>query len=168
MAERKTIRKWFWVWDFDKEERWLNQMAMQGWALAEVGFCRYVFEKCEPGEYTVRLQMKANDPDYVAFLEEIGAEYVGRMVQWIYVRRRTEEGPFELFSDAQSRLEHLRWIARMLLAVGVMNLVIGVINSLSGNPVGAVNVTLATLLMYGLGRIHGKAEQLEQERELHE
>lgn len=168
MAERKTIRKWIWVWDFDKEERWLNQMAMQGWALAEVGFCRYVFEKCEPGEYTVRLQMKANDPDYVAFLEEIGAEYVGRMVQWIYVRRRTEEGPFELFSDAQSRLEHLRWIARMLLAVGVMNLVIGVINSLSGNPVGAVNVTLATLLMYGLGRIRGKAEQLEQERELHE
>lgn len=168
MTERKTIRKWFWVWDFDKEERWLNEMAMQGWALAEVGWCRYVFEKCEPGAYIVRLQMQKNDPDYVAFLEEIGAEYVGRVIQWIYVRRPAEEGPFELFSDLQSRLEHLQWIARMLLAVGLMNLLIGVVNALSGNPIGAVNVALATLLMYGLGRIHGKIEQLELERELHE
>ena len=168
MAERKTIRKWFWVWDFDREERWLNQMAMQGWALAEVGFCRYTFEKCEPGEYVVRLQMQKNDPDYVAFLEEIGAEYVGRIVQWIYVRRRAEEGPFELFSDTQSRLDHLNWIARMLLAVGLMNLVIGVVNAFSGNAVGAVNVAGATLLMYGLGRIHGKVEQMEQDRELTE
>ncbi len=24
---RKTIRKWFWAWDTDKEEKWLNEMA---------------------------------------------------------------------------------------------------------------------------------------------
>ena len=55
MAEIKTIRKWFWVWDFEKEERWLNDMAESGWALVSVGFCRYSFERCEPGEYIVRL-----------------------------------------------------------------------------------------------------------------
>ena len=168
MAERKTVWKWIWVWEFDKEERWLNQMAMQGWALVEVGFCRYVFEKCEPGEWIIRLQMQKNDPEYVAFLEEIGAEYIGRVVQWIYVRRRAEEGAFELFSDTQSRLDHLRWIARMLLAIGLTNLLIGVVNAFAGNAVGAVNVALATLLMYGLGRIHGKIEQLERDRELEE
>ena len=168
MAERKTIRRWYWVWDFDKEERWLNEMAMQGWALAEVGFCRYVFEKCEPGEWIVRLQMKQSDPDYVEFLEELGAEYIGRVVQWIYVRRRAEEGSFELFSDIASRLEYLQWIARMLLAVGMMNLVIGVVNAFSGNAVGAINVLLATLLMYGLGRIHGKMESLEEKSGLQE
>ena len=27
MENRKTIRKWFWVWDFEKEEDWLNEMA---------------------------------------------------------------------------------------------------------------------------------------------
>ena len=32
MESRKTIRKWFWVWDFEKEEDWLNEMAMNGWA----------------------------------------------------------------------------------------------------------------------------------------
>ena len=168
MAERKTLRKWFWVWEYDKEERWLNSMAMQGWALAEVGFCRYTFERTEPGAYIVRLQMQPNDPEYVAFLEELGAEYIGRVVQWIYVRRRAEEGSFELFSDTASRLEYLQWIARMLLAGGMMNLVIGVVNAFSGNGVGAINVALATLLMYGLGRIHGKMEALKRDMEVHE
>ena len=33
---------------------------------------------------------------------------------------------------------------------------------------GWINLLAATLLMYGLGRIHGKKEALEKERELHE
>ena len=33
MSERKTIHRVFWEWDFEKEERWLNEMAMNGWAL---------------------------------------------------------------------------------------------------------------------------------------
>ena len=35
----KTIRKWFMVWDFEKEEEWLNEMALSGWVLDGVGFC---------------------------------------------------------------------------------------------------------------------------------
>lgn len=57
----------------------------------------------------------------------------------------------------------------MLLAIGGANLVIGLVNSF--NPVahlGWVNLLCATLLMYGLGRIHGKKESLEKDRELHE
>ena len=30
MAETRTMRKWFWVWDFEKEEEWLNEMALKG------------------------------------------------------------------------------------------------------------------------------------------
>ena len=49
MASRRTIYKWFWVWDFEKEEEWLNEMAMNGWVLESVGFCSYHFIRCEPG-----------------------------------------------------------------------------------------------------------------------
>ena len=42
------------------------------------------------------------------------------------------------------------------------------VNAFAGNAVGAVNVALATLLMYGLGRIHGKIESLKRDRELEE
>lgn len=29
-AETKTVFRWWWEWDFDKEEQWLNQMAQSG------------------------------------------------------------------------------------------------------------------------------------------
>lgn len=168
MTERKTIWKWFWVWEFEKEERWLNEMAAAGWVLAAVGWCRYVFERCEPGEYVVRLEMRGSEPLYMDLMADTGAEYIGRVIQWIYFRRKSEYGPFDLFSDIDSRVQHLGKIARALKIVGLANLLIGALNAVNGAPIGVVNLVLATLLMYGLGRIQGKQEQLEQERVLHE
>lgn len=163
--ERKIIKKWIWVWDFDKEERWLNTMAQQGWVLDKVGFCRYEFIPCEPGEYTVRLEMREHDEAYLGFMAETGAEYMGRVVKWIYFRKKTEDGPFDIFSDVESRIAHLDRICQTLKIVGIANLVIGLANSL--NPVidfGWVNLLCATLLMYALGRIEGKKEAMEQDR----
>ncbi len=133
--ERKTVTKWFWVWQFENEEKWLNETASNGWVLESVGFCRYTFVRCESGSYTVRTEMHPYDDQYAKFMEETGEEYVGRV----------------------------------LPAIGGVNLLIGLANSF--NPVariGWVNLLAATLLMYGLGRIHGKKEALEKERELHE
>ena len=57
----------------------------------------------------------------------------------------------------------------VLAAVGGANLIIGIVNIWNpGARIGWINLLLATLLMYGLGRIHGKKEALEKERELHE
>ena len=50
MKEKKTVFKLFFVWDFEKEERWLNEMAQEGWVLDNTGFSFYTFVRCEPGE----------------------------------------------------------------------------------------------------------------------
>ncbi len=168
MAERKTIRKWFWVWDFDKEERWLNEMALAGWLLVNVGLCSYTFERCEPGEYAVRLEMHPADEAYIAFMQETGAQYIGRVIQWIYFSKKTEDGPFEIFSDLDSRINHLDRIARVLRVIGIANLLIGAMNVFSYSRMGVVNLLCATLLMYGLGRIQGKKEALINDRQLRE
>ena len=163
--ERKIVKKWIWVWDFDKEERWLNTMAQQGWVLDKVGFCRYEFVRCEPGEYIVRLEMREHDEAYLGFMADAGAEYVGRMVKWIYFRRKAEQGPFDIFSDLESRIAHMDRMCQTMKILGIANLVIGLANSL--NPVvdfGWVNLLCATLLMYALGRIEGKKEALEKDR----
>ena len=168
MKERRTIWKWFWVWDFEKEEAWFNEMAMNGWALVAVGFCKYTFERTEPGEYQVRLELRGADPGYISFLQETGAEYVGRWFQWIYSRKRSDFGPFDVYSDIDSRIDHLNRIGHMLALVGGANLLIGLVNSFNVNRIGWLNLVCATVLMYGLGRIHGKKEALEKERLLHE
>lgn len=160
---RKTVRKWFWVWDFEKEERWLNEMALSGWVLDKVGFAKFEFIFCEPGEYTVRLEMHPHDEEYLRFMEETNAQYIGRMVQWIYFRKKTADGEFNIFSDLDSRINHLKTIGNGLIAIGGANLVIGLLN-----PFGWINLLCATLLMYALGRIHGKKETLQNNRMLME
>ncbi len=168
MENRITIRKWFWVWSFEKEEDWLNEMAMNGWVLDSVSYCTYHFVRCEPGEYSVRLEMHPYDEAYLSFMRETGAEYVGRMMMWIYFRKKTADGPFDLFSDIDSRIRHLDRIGKVLAVIGGANLLIGIANTFSPARLGWVNLLAATLLMYALGRIHGKKEALEKDRLLHE
>ena len=168
MENRKTIKKWFWIWDFEKEEDWLNEMAINGWVLESIGFCTYHFVRCEPGEYTVRLEMHSYDETYLSFMKETGADYVGRMAMWIYFRKKTADGSFDLFSDIDSRISHLDKIGKWLSVIGGANLVIGIANTFNPARIGWINLLCATLLMYALGRIHGKKEALERERLLHE
>lgn len=168
MKEKKTIWKWFWVWDFEKEEDWLNEMAERGWVLDRIGFCKYTFVKSEPGEYTVRLEMHEHDAAYVNFMKETGAEYVGRMVQWIYFRKKASDGAFDIFSDIDSHIQHLNRIGKLLAIIGALNLLVGIPNSFHQIGTGWINLLCATLLMYALGRIHGKKEALQKDRMLHD
>lgn len=168
MKEKKTVFKVFFVWDFEKEEQWLNTMVQSGWVLDKIGFCTYRFVPCAPGEYTIRMEMHQKDENYLRFLEEAQVEYIGRIFQWVYFRQKAQYGSFELFSDLDSKIAHLRRIGRMLSAVGTANLLIGIVNSWNPTHIGWVNLLCATLLMYGLGRIHGKLETLESRRMLTE
>ena len=161
--ERKIIKKWIWIWDFDKEEQWLNTMAQQGWVLDKVGFCRYEFIPCEPGEYTVRLEMREHDEAYLGFMADTGAEYLGRVMKWSYFRKKTALGAFDIFSDADSRIAHLNSICTLLGTLAGANVAIGL-----ALRSGKLNLLCAALLFYALGRIQGKKEALEQSRLLME
>ncbi|HCU07750.1 MAG TPA: DUF2812 domain-containing protein, partial [Clostridiales bacterium] len=156
---------WFWVWDFEEEEDWLNEMALQGWALDSVGFATFRFVSCEPGSYTIRLEMHGHDSDYLGFLEETGVEYLGRVFAWVYFRKKTEAGTFDIFSDIDSKIRHLDRICKMLFVIGMANIGIGLIHPSSA---GRINLLCGALLMYALGRIHGKKEALKRERALRE
>lgn len=168
MSETKTLHKLFWIWEFEKEERWLNEMAQEGWALTYGGFCTYTFEKCEPGEYIIRVETLDNSPDFENFMEELGAESVGYCFRWGYFRRSAEQGPFDMFSDMDSRIAHLNKIGKDVKLLCLANLVIGICNTFNGASFSWMNLLCATLLAYGLGRIRGKQDTLEEERALHE
>ena len=77
-------------------------------------------------------------------------------------------GPFDIFSDMDSKIAHLNKIGRMLAIVGGANLIIGLVNAFHYPQISFITLLGATLLMYALGRIHGKKEALEHERQLTE
>lgn len=117
---KHVVHKVFWAWDFEKEEKWLNEMAAKGLLLTDVGFCRYVFQEGKPGEYQYHLEWLEHFPNhpeslaYIQFLEETGAEHVGSFKKWVYFRKKASEGAFNLFSDLDSRLQHFKRVTRLI------------------------------------------------------
>lgn len=181
---RQIIRKWFWFWDFDKEERWLNEMSAKGLALHSVGYCRYEFIPCQPGEYTVRLELLENMPDhpesrqYITFLEESGIEHVGSYQRWVYFRKKNDGVPFDLFSDYDSRIKHLD---RILLVLGILfginlyNAVSTLHFTLRGVGIASVNSSVSGLVFiisllfgYGFFKTLMKKMRLQKERQIFE
>lgn len=176
---RKTVMKLFWIWQFEKEEKWLNEMAAKGLCLTDVFCCRYAFEDCEPGEYAIRLEMLDNWPtaersrDYIAFVEDTGAEYVGSVLRWVYFRKKTADGGFDLYSDLDSRLRHLNGILLLVGILGAMNFLTGVCNPLlhaaAFGPVRvAVCLALFGLLLYAFLRLLYMRESLRKQRAFRE
>ena len=178
---RKTIKKLFWVWEFEKEEAWLNEMAARGLCLVSVGFCRYEFEDCTPGEYGIRMQLLEHHPNhpesvkYLEFLEETDVEPAGSWQKWVYLKKKTADGDFALFSDNPSRIRHLTRVMNLLLALGMMNLYIGAYNLFlvfswqnGVNILGAINFILGILAMVGYAKLHKKRARLKNEQQLFE
>ena len=117
-----TKYRWFWTWDYDKEEKWLNEMSEKGLQLTKVNGIRYQFEEDAEEKYTYRIELLDNFPcsgksrNYIEFLEETGVKVVGSYLRWIYLCKKKSEGSFELFSDLDSRINQLNRIL-VLLAI---------------------------------------------------
>ena len=178
---RHTVKKWFWVWDFQKEEQWLQQMAAKGLALVSVGFTRYEFEDTQGGEYDVCLQLLEQNikhPEsvkYIEFLESTGAEHVGSYFRWVYLRKKRAEGGLKLFSDYQSRVKQLSRIIGMIVPVSVANILIGISNisllfTLSGdaNAVGLINLLLGLLGCFGWYKLSKMKKALQEQAQIFE
>ena len=128
-------------WDFEKEERWLNDMAAKGLALSDYSWGRYAFEETPRGAYLYRIELLENLPShpesqaYLRFLEENGVEVVTSYMRWVYLRRSAAEGPFDLYTDLDSRIRHYKRILTfwdVMTAVewsaGICNLAVGIAN----------------------------------------
>ena len=179
---RTTIRKWFWAWEFDQEEQWLNSMAAKGKALVSVRYATYEFEDSQPGEYAIRLEMLENQPSspesqqYIEFVESTGAEYIGKVMKWVYFRKKTADGDFELHGDNATRLKHVKGILHLLtplLAVntgtGLYNICIGIgLDSAINVFCGCMALAVTALLGVGIAKLNEKKKQLEQESQLFE
>lgn len=178
---RQTIHKCFFVWDFDKEEQWLNEMAAKGLALVSVGFCKYEFEDCVPGEYRVCLQLLDKLPrhpemqKYIEFMEETGAEHVGSFTRWIYFRKKAAEGSFEVFSDNASRVKYLTNITSFVSLIIGLNLFIGLYNLLlvfffdsTFNYIGLLNLAIGIWGTFGTLKLWKKRKRMKLESQLFE
>ena len=178
---RRTIRKFFFVWDFDKEEKWLNEMAAKGLALVSTGFCKYEFEDSLPGEYKVCLQLLDKMPShpesqkYIAFMEETGAEHVGSFTRWVFFRKKASEGDFQLFSDNESKVKYMTSMLSFVALIVGLNLYIGLYNLFvvfflhsAFNYIGLLNFAIALVGIPGVIKLWKKRNRIKKESQLFE
>jgi len=126
-TESKRILKWFWAWQDDREEAWLESLARErGLHLASVGpFGAYTFNVGSPQPMIYRLDyqyLKGQDePSYLQLFEDAGWEHVDQMSNWHCFRRPEVAGePREIFTDSASKAAKYRRLIPFLVIVCVL------------------------------------------------
>jgi hypothetical protein len=179
MSDKVVHRLYF---DYEREEKWLNEQAARGWALRRYRFGSYYFTEGEPGAWIYRVELlpagrgSAAGRQYLELLAETGAELVGSHLRWVYLRRSAALGPFELFTDLESRIGHYR---RVLGLFGVLLAALAACAaSLIVNEAGSGGVILdlplaivavaAALLAVQTVRLSRRVHSLRSQRQIYE
>jgi len=105
-----------------ENEEWLNEMVEDGHAMNDcspgIFTDVYSFEKCQPGEYIYRVIMLDHNVKhvksmrYLRFLREGGVEHIGSHGNAVYLRKKADSGPFDIFTDRDSRLKYHKKMVR--------------------------------------------------------
>lgn len=110
---------------FDREERWLEEMAKNGWLLSGKGLF-YEFQRCTPGECVIRadyreFKNKGEFWEYVALFEDSGWKHLagskGSGNQ--YFLRLSGSSTEDIFSDGRSRAGRYKRLANAWLCAAV-------------------------------------------------
>jgi len=120
MSERKHVVCWYFPWNDDKEERWLERMAASGWHLVTVGFI-YVFECGAPAQIRYQIDYPPQQPDldeYLRLCRDAGWEWVGSYFGSQYFRTTSPEVP-EIYTDKASRVAKYRRLFAISLLLAI-------------------------------------------------
>ncbi len=180
---KHVVRKWMIA--YEKEEKWLNEMAAIGMNLIHYSWCKYLFEEGKPGEYAYRIEFLKNHsrhPEsiaYIRFMEEMGIECVSTYLNWVYFRKKTADGPFDIFTDSDSKIAHISRVSSfmvVLLAVSAfgvgINFIMSLIKENTFAPTNFICAIVALVLFFALAPIylsyHSKLKKLKADRQLRE
>jgi hypothetical protein len=121
-----TVRKskWFWPWQDDQEEAWLEKMSQQGLHLKQAYILGwYDFIQGQPQNCVYRLDfqdsLKKNKEAYLRLFIDTGWEYLGEKGGWQYFRKLAEPGSeTEIYTDPDTKIQKYK---RYLTYLGVIN-----------------------------------------------
>lgn len=112
----KRFRLYF---DKDTEQDWIKKMSLKGWALEGYFLGVYTFVPCKPGEYIYQIDLLDNwsgdKEDFAAFMEDSGVEVIAQWYRWVFLRKKSSDGPFEMYTDSESKIKQYKRIKNFFL-----------------------------------------------------
>lgn len=108
--EKKHCLRYFTIADYEKEQKWINDMSRGGWNFRSTNGLIYTFEKGVPGEWNYKIdlpgeQMTEGEVEaYYRFMEECGIEVVHTFKMWRYLRKKAASGNFTTGDNTYTQL----------------------------------------------------------------
>lgn len=154
-------------YDKDLEEDWLREMCLNGWAFKKFFLGFYTFEKCTPGEYNYQIDILNNwngdKDDYASFMHDTGIEVIGQWWRWVYLQKKASDGPFEMYTDLESKITQYNKIKnffRVALVLEVICLFIELMATLNnGSIIGGILTVLIAIICLAMLKSIWKCKQ---------
>lgn len=148
-------------WDKDKETKWLNEMAAEGWAMKRFFAGIFWFEPCEKGEFTYQIDFGDRcmgiSENYREFMWDMGVEIVQTWGFWVILRKPACEGEFQLYTDVDSAIAHYKKIRNMFKAVTILELVCALVELAIGVSDGTIAAYVIACIAFAFALILANA-----------
>ena len=142
----------------DEETAYLNEMAARGYAMTGFFAGFYSFEKCRPGEFIYQVDITEGwfrvSSDYREFMQEMGVEIICPWGMWVILRKKVAEGPFVLYTDVESGIEHYTKIKKMFKTATMLELICLIMEiALAGSTTDKATIAMALAFISLVGAI---------------
>ncbi|MBA2176250.1 DUF2812 domain-containing protein [Halobacillus locisalis] len=172
---KKRIFRLFFAWQDQAEEKWLTEMAEQGFHFSKYKFGLYTFKKAEAADYVYKLDYKgSSDQDleeYVTFFEDAGWEHVDRFHGWHYFRKvknGSEEEPV-IYSDRHSESQKYKSLVNFLIPIFLMTVAIFLTIIVPNRPNASMievmkwlYIVLISMYVFAIVRVRLKVRKLQK------
>ncbi|MGD6855801.1 DUF2812 domain-containing protein [Bacillus infantis] len=169
--------------DAEKEEKWINEMAEEGWNLKTFTLGWFTFIKGEPGTFIYRNEFisgmsKEEKNEYFEILKDSGVTIVDEFGGWVYMKKAAGDGPFDLYTDTSSKIDYSKRMLNMFFLLFFINAWMGVMNigvfehhtmtAYINSAVGILNAAVALLIAVPIIKIMRRIRELKEKKQFFE
>ncbi|MBN2051675.1 MAG: DUF2812 domain-containing protein, partial [Spirochaetales bacterium] len=165
----KRVFKWWFAWDFEKIESWLETMAKDGWILESTSLLGFNFYFRESAPVNMRYcidYLHTLKPEYRQLTEDDGWEILNIVAGWyVFFKKYADRRP-DLYTDSGSLLERNKRLIGLFIATGIpVTVVFPRAVQQMENDTASIVITIIYILLIGF-YIFGMTKLLKLNRNL--
>lgn len=173
MSETKHVWKAFMSWEDEKEARWLEQMARDGWHLMNGGI-RFQFERGAPADIRYCLDYRdagKNKGEYFGLFADSGWEHVSDYCSWHYFRSPVASHAPDIYTNVATRVDMYRRLIAVFILLGSTGLIFianPAVQLGAGKPLWAwlvataIQLAASSILYYAVWRLYRRIQDLKR------
>ena len=140
MSEYNTIKRYFDISDFEKEQAFLMSRHAEGWRLISIKGCKYTFQRCENEAVSYQIDFNPNEQqkiEYIQLFADFDWKFIAESEGRYYFLKLTtscNKNENKLFSDRETKTAMCQKIVkrklRQLIPLTVVTILISCVMGL--------------------------------------